>query len=193
MEAINSLNELLKDLNKGHNKSLFSSLDQSIIPLIVNRIKTGGKIYTAGNGGSHATAMHLSEELIGKYEKIRRPIGAVCLSSDSGAITCIGNDFGYNNVFSRQVEALCTAKDVLILFTTSGNSLNIIEAAKAAFLKKCLIIVFNGGNGGELGKLKNYFLYQITPQGSNSARIQEIHEIMMHSIAKSLDSIFAEV
>lgn len=185
MKDNNTINDLITTLDQS--RALLSCIYASIGPLILNRINSGGKIFTAGNGGSHATAMHLSEELLGKYEKIRRPIGAFCLSADSGPITCISNDFSYDIIFSRQIEALVSEKDVLVLFTTSGNSKNILAAVKAAINKKCLIVIFSGKGGGECGKIKNYFLYQLTVPSDNSARIQEVHEVLMHSLVEYLD------
>src|SRR5476649_2536655 len=96
--------------------------------LIADVLQAGGKVLTAGNGGSAADAMHLSEELVGRYKNNRRALPAIALPADGSALTCIGNDFGFDQVFARQIEALGAPGDVLVLFTTSGNSANLLLA-----------------------------------------------------------------
>ena len=130
--------------------------------VIIDSINNGGKLLTCGNGGSAADALHLAEELVGRYSKERRGLPAICLNSDVTAITCIGNDYGYDQIFSRQVEALGRVNDVLVGFTTSGNSPNVLSA----FLKA-----------------KEY---GIVPS-ENTARIQEIHTLILHQWLEEID------
>ncbi|MDB4793734.1 SIS domain-containing protein, partial [Methylacidiphilales bacterium] len=100
--------------------------------LITDVLEAGGKVLTAGNGGSAADALHLSEELVGRYKNNRRALPAIALAADGSALTCIGNDFGFDQIFARQVEALGAPGDVLVLFTSSGNSQNLILAVEMA-------------------------------------------------------------
>ncbi len=117
--------------------------------LVVGALKGGKKLLTCGNGGSAAEAMHLAEELTGKYNKPRRALPAICLCSDASAMTCIANDWDFTFVFSRQVEALARKGDVLILFTTSGNSVNCIRAAKAMRKAGGKVVGLLGKGGGK--------------------------------------------
>jgi len=103
---------------------------------VIKALKSGNKILVAGNGGSAAEALHFAEELVGRFKSNRVPLPAIALPADCTALTCIGNDFGFEEIFSRQVEAFGRPGDVLILFSTSGNSVNLIRALKAATAKK---------------------------------------------------------
>src|SRR5215510_4656040 len=105
---------------------------EAIARKIIETLKRGNKILTAGNGGSAAQALHLSEELIGRFARTRKPLAALCLCSDVTALTCIANDFGYDQVFARQLEALARPGDALVGLTTSGNSPNILRALERA-------------------------------------------------------------
>src|SRR5688572_852540 len=122
--------------------SLRGQLDKvaAIAELIVEKLAGGGTIYTAGNGGSAAQALHLAEELIGRYRRDRPPLRAVCLNADPTALTCIGNDFGFDQVFGRQCEALLTPNDVLLVFSTSGKSPNIVQALETARRRQCTTV-----------------------------------------------------
>ena len=116
---------------------------------IISSLLRGRKVLTCGNGGSAADALHLAEELVGRYEKHRRPLSAICLNADVTALTCISNDYGYEHVFSRQVEALGCDGDVLVGFSTSGNSPNVVAAFNCA-KERALTTVFLGGKDGGL-------------------------------------------
>lgn len=115
--------------------------------LLVGSLRAGGKILTCGNGGSATTAQHLTEEFLGRYQALRRPLPAVCLNSDPATLTCIANDFGYEQVFSRQVEALAAPADVLIDLSTSGNSANVLAAFAAARQRGAKTILLGGKSG----------------------------------------------
>lgn len=149
----------------------------------------GGTIYTCGNGGSATQAMHLTEELLGKYDKPRTPIPSICLNSCAATLTCIANDFGYENVFSRQIEALVKPNDTLVLFTTSGNSNNIYKAILAAGEKKCQVVLLNGKDGGQARWLttSDDSIKELLVKGDNSARIQEVHEFVMHELVEKAE------
>ena len=145
--------------------------------IIVSSVKTGGKIIACGNGGSMSDAMHFAEELTGKFRKERNPIPAIAIS-DPAYLTCVANDYGFDHVFSRFVQAHSKENDILLAISTSGNSKNVIAAAKTAKEKKMQVIVLTGNNGG---KLKNFADVNIcVPHTGYSDRIQEIHIKIIH-------------
>ena len=148
-------------------------------------LRGGGTLYTAGNGGSAAEALHLAEELVGRYRSNRRPLRAACLVADPTALTCIANDFGYAETIARPCEAFLTAKDALVLFSTSGRSENLLRAAAVARQKGALLVGLLGGDGGPLvGQCDEYLLVQ----GADSAAIQEGHQVILHALCERLES-----
>ena len=152
---------------------------------VVEALHGGGTIYACGNGGSAAEAMHLTEELIGRYRgRVRPAQRAVCLNADVAAMTCIANDFGYDRVFSRQVEALLTDRDALVVLSTSGNSANIINALKSARTNGAMTIGLLGKSGGECVALCDH---AIVAQGEDSAHIQEAHLVIVHLICEAVE------
>ncbi|NOS54641.1 MAG: D-sedoheptulose 7-phosphate isomerase [Cyclobacteriaceae bacterium] len=144
---------------------------------IVNSIKGGGKVISCGNGGSHCDAMHFAEELTGKYREPRKAIPAICIS-DPSHISCVSNDYGYEFVFSRYLEALGNKGDVLLGISTSGNSANIIRAAQTAKEKGMTVIILSGKDGGKLAPLADIELR--VPHFGYADRIQEIHIKIIH-------------
>ena len=177
-----SVSELIKVLKD----SLF--LEDTITTtgsVIIEAIKGGGKLLTCGNGGSAADALHLSEELVGRYHAERRGLPAICLNADVTAITCIGNDYGYDQLFSRQVEALGRPKDVLVGFTTSGNSQNVLSAFVKAKEYGITTILLSGKDGG---RAKGVCDYELIVPCSDTARIQEIHTLILHQWLEVIDA-----
>jgi len=146
--------------------------------LIVERLKAGRTIFACGNGGSATDSMHLCEELVGRYRGNRRPLPAVSLNTDSSVLTCIGNDYGFGSIFSRQVEALSREADILVGFSTSGNSQNILRAFQAAKERGVTNILLSGKDGGTI---KNLADFSIIVPSENTARIQEIHTFILHA------------
>jgi D-sedoheptulose 7-phosphate isomerase len=145
--------------------------------VIADSVKAGGKVISCGNGGSHCDAMHFAEELTGRYRENRKAIPAICVS-DPSHISCVSNDFGYEFVFSRYLEALGNKGDVLLGISTSGNSANIIRAAQAAKEKGMKVIILSGKDGG---KLAPYADVEIRVSHFGYAdRIQEIHIKVIH-------------
>ena len=140
----------------------------------IEAIKNKKKIIFFGNGGSAADAQHLATELICKFKKKRKPIASIALTTDTSALTAIGNDFGFKYIFSRQIDAIGNPGDICIAITTSGNSLNLIEACKIANKKKIVTFCFSGNNGG---KLKEFVSYPIIINSKETDLIQviEIH------------------
>jgi D-sedoheptulose 7-phosphate isomerase len=143
------------------------------------------KLMTCGNGGSAADALHLAEELVGRYSRDRRALAGLCLNADPTAITCICNDYGYEHVFSRGVEALGKPGDVLVGFTTSGNSPNVIRAFEAAQKIGITTILLAGKDGGAA---RGTCDHEIIVPSSNTARIQEIHTLILHQWLEIVDA-----
>jgi D-sedoheptulose 7-phosphate isomerase len=147
--------------------------------LMADSINNGGKIISCGNGGSHCDAMHFAEELTGRYRENRRAIPALCIS-DPSHISCVSNDFGYEYIFSRYIEALGNRGDVLLGLSTSGNSMNIIRAAQAAKEKGMKVIILSGKDGGQLAPLADIELR--VPHHGYADRIQEVHIKIIHTL-----------
>ncbi len=146
---------------------------------LVNSIKKGGKIISCGNGGSMCDAMHFAEELTGRFRENRKAIPAVSIS-DASHISCVGNDYGYDQIFSRYVDSLGKKEDVLLAISTSGNSPNIMNAVKVAKEKGILVIGLTGKMGGELSKACDIEIK--APFSEYSDRAQEIHIKVIHSL-----------
>jgi histidinol-phosphate phosphatase family protein len=140
-------------------------------------LSAGNKILACGNGGSAADAQHFVAELVGRYAKFRPALSAVVLAADSATFSAVSNDFGFDQVFARQVDALARSGDVLIAISTSGNSPNVVNAAIRARAKGCSVIALTGRSGGT-----------IRVPSETVARVQEIHELCLHSLAQALDS-----
>jgi len=153
-------------------------------------LRAGYKILACGNGGSAADAQHFVAELVGRYNRSRAPLRAIVLGSDAATLTAISNDFGFEQVFSRQVEALARCGDVLVALSTSGNSLNVINAAKTARERGCTVIALTGHNGGELVQHADLAL---RVPSDTVARIQEVHELCLHALAQAIDSMALEL
>ncbi len=150
-------------------------------------LKNGGKILLFGNGGSAADAQHIAAELTGRYKTERKGLPAIALTTDTSALTAIGNDFGYDKIFERQVGALANKGDVLIGISTSGNSVNVIKALSLGKELGCKTIGLSGRGGGEMNKVCN--LNIIVPS-DNTPRIQEMHIMIGHIICQAIDNTF---
>lgn len=161
---------------------------RKIAETVVGALKKGRTLLTCGNGGSAAEAMHLAEELTGKYNKPRRALPAICLCSDASAMTCISNDWDFTYAFSRQVEAFAKKGDVLVMFTTSGNSENCIRAAKAMKERGGKVIGLLGKGGGKVKPMCDMALV-VDSQATN--HIQEAHQVVLHLILEAIDAEFA--
>jgi phosphoheptose isomerase (EC 5.3.1.-) len=152
--------------------------------LIGKRLKLGNKLLICGNGGSAADSQHFAAEVVGRFEKERKGFSAIALTTDTSALTAIGNDYGFDKVFSRQVEAIGQKGDILIGISTSGNSKNVIEAVKVA---KGLGIFTVGLLGKDGGQLKDLVDKAFIVRSINTARIQEVHITFIHAICRVLD------
>jgi D-sedoheptulose 7-phosphate isomerase len=155
--------------------------------MVVDVVKKDKKILLCGNGGSAGDAQHISAEFTGRFKKERRGILAVALTTDTSAITAIANDYGYDRVFSRQVEAIAREGDLLIAISTSGNSQNVINAVKEAKRLGVGVVGLSGKDGGELSRLCDVNL--VVPS-DDTARIQEMHIMIGHIICGVVDELF---
>lgn len=156
--------------------------------LMVNCLLNGGKILTCGNGGSAGDAQHFSSEMLNRFERERPALPAIALTTDTSTLTSIANDYGFSEVFSKQVKALGQAGDILFVFSTGGNSPNVIEAMRAALAKDMLIISCTGKDGGEMAGLIGANDVEIRVPSNSTARIQEVHLVVIHSLCDLIDS-----
>lgn len=148
-------------------------------------IKNGGKILIMGNGGSAADSQHIAAEIVGRFKKERKGMPAIALTTDTSILTSVGNDYGYDYIFARQIEALCRPEDLVIGITTSGNSANVVSAMQAAKDIGAVTIGLTGGSGGKLSAICDVNL--IMPSNV-TARIQEAHIFVGHCLCEILES-----
>jgi D-sedoheptulose 7-phosphate isomerase len=173
-KELNQAAEVLQDFLK--NEENLKNIEAAA-KLIADSVRQGGKVISCGNGGSHCDAMHFAEELTGRYRDNRKAIPAICVS-DPSHISCVSNDFGYEFIFSRYLEALGNKGDVLLGISTSGNSANIIKAAQTAKEKGMKVIILSGKDGGKLAPLADIELR--VPHFGYADRIQEVHIKIIH-------------
>lgn len=157
---------------------------QEFSRLMVETLKNGGNIFSCGNGGSHCDAMHFAEELTGRFRGDRPAMGALALG-DSSHVTCVSNDFGFDHIFSRQIEGLGRSGDLLIGLSTSGNSKNVINAFETAKAKGIKTVALLGKGGGQLASLANVAI--VVPKATTSDRIQEIHIKLIHTVIETAE------
>ncbi len=151
---------------------------------IAKRMLNGGKLILMGNGGSAADAQHIAAEFVCKFEKDRKPMPALALHANTSSLTAIGNDYGYDYVYSRQIEAFASKNDIVIGISTSGNSENVIKAIDKANEIGCLTIIFTGRNGGKLASKGKYIL---KVNNDRTSIIQEVHIAVGHIISKIVE------
>ena len=180
----NPIQIIEKELQEAHQVLSNFMADPKLIETIAEMahlmsqvIENGGKIITCGNGGSHCDAMHFAEELTGRYRNDRKSLPAIAIS-DAAHLTCVGNDYGCEFIFSRFIEGMGNNGDVLLAISTSGNSMNIVNAVKAAKEKNMKTIVLTGKDGGKLADMADRLL--IVPHFGFADRIQEIHIKIIH-------------
>lgn len=173
--------EILQKFNTSENMERIASASQ----LMINAIKNGGKIISCGNGGSMCDAMHFAEELSGRYRNDRKALPAISIS-DPSHISCVGNDYGYNFVFSRFIEGLGQSNDVLLAISTSGNSENILNAIEVAKKKGIKVIGLTGKDGGKMAGIVDVEIR--APHSKYADRAQEIHIKVIHSLIHSIEA-----
>ncbi|HBG77387.1 MAG TPA: phosphoheptose isomerase [Phycisphaerales bacterium] len=162
---------------------------ESIAKTIIESIEAGGTLYLCGNGGSAADCQHIAGEFIGRFLLERKALPAVALSTDTSVLTCIGNDYGFDDIFVRQVEGLVKKNDCLWAFSTSGSSVNIVKAAELAKKRGAKVIAFTGKKNSRLEKISDVCL---CAEAEKSFATQEIHQIAYHIICGLVEKHFAE-
>ena len=174
LEAIETHEKLLDEFRHNSVDTVVTAAE-----MVISSLKAGGTVYLCGNGGSAADAQHIAGEFIGRFKKDRAALPAVALTTDTSVITCIGNDCTFEDIFTRQVQALVKAGDVLWAFSTSGTSPNIVSAAKLAKEKGATVLAFTGKPATKLQDISDVCLNIDAP---NTAAAQEIHQLAYHSI-----------
>jgi len=169
-----------------------SPLIASAVELMYASISQGGKILACGNGGSAADAQHFAAELVGRFERERRELGAIALTTDSSILTAIGNDYGYDEIFSKQVRALGKSEDVLLAISTSGNSKNVILAISAAKKIGMRIVAFTGKGGGQMQEVLGQEDIHLCVPSDRTARIQETHLLLLHCLCDGIDHLLLD-
>lgn len=159
---------------------------------MINCLEKGNKVLSCGNGGSAADAQHFSSELLNRFEMERPGLPAIALTTDTSTLTSIANDYNYNRVFARQIEALGQEGDTLLAISTSGNSGNIMEAIKMAHEKNMTVVALSGKDGGQIASLLEDNDVEIRVPSNSTARIQEVHLLSIHCICDVIDkTLFA--
>ena len=180
---INHIRELQQDLEGllEHEPTL-----AGLASAIVNAFQSGHKLLTCGNGGSSAEAAHLAEEFTGRFYRERQSLPGICLSIDGTLLTCIGNDYGFDNVFSRQIQSLGQPGDVLVAFTSSGNSENVVQALTEARKSGITTGLFSGKSGGKCVGLADYEI-RVQSRNPASMRVQECHQFLLHVLCDRVE------
>ena len=160
--------------------------------VMVNSLKLGGKILACGNGGSAGDAQHFAAELVGRFERERMELGAIALTTDSSILTAIGNDYGFDEIFSKQVRAIGKKEDILLGISTSGNSPNVILAIKAAKKMGMRVVACTGRGGGKIKDLLEPEDVHLCVPSERTARIQETHLLLIHCLCDGIDYLLLD-
>jgi len=172
-------------------KSLPQQVAQGVAT-IVGCLKSGGKILACGNGGSAADAQHFAAELVGRFERERRELAAIALTTDSSILTAIANDYHYDEIFSKQVRGLGKEGDILLAISTSGNSKNVVAAIDAAKKLGMHIIALTGNGGGKIATLLGEQDVHLCAPSNRTARIQETHLVILHGLCDGVDHLLLD-
>ena len=175
-----------RETNSISSETILNSIEVAVSKILA-MFEKSGKLITCGNGGSSGDAQHIASEFINRFELERQELPALSLNSDTATLTSIANDYDYKKIFSKQIKAIGKKEDVLMTFTTSGNSENIIEAIKAAQEKNITNILISGNGGGKARDLLVKNDCEIIVPSNRTSRIQEMHLIIIHSICECLD------
>ncbi len=192
MDATDRIRELFAASIEAKQKAA-DALPEAILAgseMINASLRAGGKILSCGNGGSAADSQHFAAELINRFETERQALAAVALTTDSSTLTSIANDYDFDRVFARQLEALGRPGDVLLAISTSGNSSNVIAAIEVAHQNNMRVIALSGGDGGAMKDLLANDDVEIRAPVQNTARVQEIHLLVLHCLCDQIDRHF---
>jgi D-sedoheptulose 7-phosphate isomerase len=155
-------------------------------------LRAGGKVMACGNGGSAADAQHFAAELIGRFERERQELAAIALTTDTSILTAVGNDYSYDEIFSKQVRGLGKTGDILIGISTSGNSKNVVSAIEAAKKMGIQIIALTGNGGGKIASLLDVDDIHLCAPSTRTARIQETHLVLLHALCDGVDHLLLD-
>jgi D-sedoheptulose 7-phosphate isomerase len=155
-------------------------------------LRAGGKVMACGNGGSAADAQHFSAELIGRFERERQELAAIALTTDTSILTAVGNDYSYDEIFSKQVRGLGKKGDILIGISTSGNSKNVVRAIEVGKKMGIKIIALTGNGGGKIASLLDGDDIHLCAPSTRTARIQETHLVLLHAICDGVDHLMLD-
>jgi D-sedoheptulose 7-phosphate isomerase len=167
------------------NREIQIQIFEKAVKLVVDSYRIGGRLYIAGNGGSAADAQHLAAEFVSKLAKDRAPLAAEALTVDSSILTAIGNDYGYDEIFSRQIAGKMRLGDVFLGISTSGQSPNVVKALKQCRLMGISSVVFSGRDGGTMQDLADYC---ILANGDATSTIQELHLVLAHTLCECVEN-----
>lgn len=159
------------------------------VDVLFHALTNNGKVLACGNGGSAADAQHFVAELVGRFERERLPLAALALNTDTSILTAVGNDYGFDDVFERQVNALGQPGDVLLAITTSGNSPNVVKAVQAAQQRDMHVIALTGKEGGVTGELMTAHDVHLCVPNDRTMRIQEAHIVLLHALCDGIDAL----
>jgi D-sedoheptulose 7-phosphate isomerase len=168
----------------GRAEELVPAVDQ-VARTLIGCFAAGGRVYSFGNGGSAADSLHLAEELVARFRRERRPLPAQSLAADPTALTCIGNDYEFADVFARQVRAFARPGDAVVAFSTSGRSENVVRGLAAARETGARTILFGGGDGGAAARHADHVV--LVPS-DETARVQELHVLLLHLVLEEVDA-----
>ncbi|AWB34998.1 phosphoheptose isomerase [Orrella marina] len=190
-----NLSSLLSNHFDDHIETASRTLDALGTPLEVaievcfQALTNGSKVLACGNGGSAADSQHFVAELVGRFERERLPLAAVTLSADTSIMTAVGNDYGFDQVFSRQVAALGMPGDILLAISTSGNSGNVLQAIQTAHEREMAVIALTGRDGGKIGQMLYETDVHLCVPHHRTMRIQEMHILLLHLICDGIDAL----
>ena len=159
------------------------------VDLLFGAQANNGKILACGNGGSAADAQHFIAELVGRFERDRLPLAGIALNTDNSILTAVGNDYGFDAVFERQVSALGQPGDVLVAISTSGNSSNVIRSIEAAHDREMSVIALTGKGGGQISELLAHTDIHLCVPHDRTMRIQEVHIVLLHALCDGIDAL----
>jgi D-sedoheptulose 7-phosphate isomerase len=172
-----------------HSRDALAPALAAAVDMLFGALANNAKILACGNGGSAADAQHFVAELVGRFERERLPLAALALNTDTAILTAVGNDYGFDEVYERQVSALGQPGDVLLAISTSGNSPNVVRAMEAAHEREMHVIAVTGKGGGVVGELITPHDIHLCVPHDRTMRIQEVHIILLHALCDGIDAL----